>query len=174
MEVQINDESELTRLNEIDRSLKKKFLIFFLNDEEFGIPLSSVKEIIGMTDITKIPQMPVFFTGLINLRGRIISVMDLRKKMGVEATEYRPKETSIIIVDIEGLLIGAIVDNVKEVENLELSKIEKHIDLKKSSQSEYIFGVVKSKTQGLTLLLDIGKTLDSKELAALRSEKKAA
>lgn len=174
MDLKENKEFDLTSTNELSKSSKQKFLIFILNNDKYGIPLSTVKEIIGMTEITNIPQMPTFFTGLINLRGRIISVMDLRKKIGVNASEYMPKKTSIIIVDIDGLLLGAIVDDVKEVENLDLSQIEKDIDLKKTSHREYISGVVKSKNAGLTLLLDIEKTLDSQELATLRSEKRTA
>lgn len=172
--MQESDETNVKNMFNHDKGQRKKFLIFSLNGDKFGIPLASVKEVLGLTEITKVPQVPSFFTGLINLRGRIISVMDLRKKMGVPASDFKAKKTSIIIVDIDDFLLGAIVDDVKEVVNLETSQIEHDLDIAGSSHKEFICGVVKSKDKGLTLLLDIAKTLSSTELKRFKKESKVA
>lgn len=98
-----------------------KYLTFSLADEVYGLPIITVREIIGMMDITSIPGMPGFIKGVINLRGKIIPVMDLRLKFGFEGRDYDSR-TSIIVVESAsangGKSIGCIVDSVREVQNI--------------------------------------------------------
>jgi len=154
--------------------LSQKNLIFSLDHEKYGVPLSTVKEVIGMTNITPIPHVPNFFKGLINLRGKIISVIDLRLKLGLKQVPYQPKQTSIIITDVNDLTIGTIVDDVQEVVGFEREQIETELDIASSVQREYIDGVAKSEDNTLVLLLDIRKVLDEEELELIsrESEKK--
>lgn len=154
-------------------SQRRKYLVFKLGHERFGIALSSVKEVIGLTEITEVPQVPSFFQGLINLRGKIISVIDLRKKMGLEATQYQPKKTSIIITEIKSVVLGVIVDDVEEVASYEKEEqIEESIDVQGKVSKEYLQGVAKTSDNKLVLLMNINEILSSSDLSVI--EKKAA
>src|SRR5574344_1856645 len=105
---------------------EQKLLTFSLDKEEFGISINKVKELIGMMDITKIPGTPSFVKGVINLRGKIIPVMDLRLKFGIEPKEYNER-TCIIVVEINlngtQRLLGVVVDMVSEVVTLDSDQI---------------------------------------------------
>ena len=153
-----------------------KYLVFELMEERYGIPLSSVKEVIGLTEITKVPNVPDFFVGLINLRGQIISVLDLRKKLKLPEEKYKDKKTTIIITEFENVTIRTIVDDVKEVANFESSQIENKLDIQSSLGREFMTGVAKTNDNKLTLLLNIGKvlSLDERVLLKEKSIKKAA
>ncbi|CZF81037.1 Chemotaxis protein CheW [Grimontia celer] len=144
--------------------LKQKNLIFSLAEEQYGIPLSSVKEVIGMVKVTPIPHMPCFFKGLINLRGKIISVIDLRLKLGLEEKAYEPKKTAIIISDVNSLTVGTIVDDVNEVVGFTDEQIETKLEISSSIKREYIHGVAKADDNRLVLLLDILNVLEPEEL----------
>jgi purine-binding chemotaxis protein CheW len=153
-----------------------KYLVFNLADEHYGIPLSMVKEVIGLTEITKVPNVPEFFKGLINLRGKIISIIDLRTKLTLPKAEYQDKKTTIIIAEVGGFTIGAIVDDVNEVANFQRAQIENRLDIQSRAGNKFITGVAKTDGDKLTLLLDIGKVLSVEEMALLRkqSQDKAA
>ena len=155
------------RMRELTRS-RDKYLVFTLDDKRYGVSLASVKEVIGMTDFTPVPGAPRFFKGLINLRGKIHSVIDLRIKLQLAEVEYQPKKTSIIITEIGGFVIGTIVDDVHEVIGLEANQIERDLNISSNVSREYITGVAKSNGKELTLLLDIGKVLSAEELAMVR------
>ena len=142
----------------------QKNLIFTLENEKYGIPLSSVKEVIGLPKITPVPHVPSFFKGLINLRGKIISVIDLRLKLALVANEYQAKKTAIIISDVNGLTIGTIVDDVNEVVGFDEAQMEVDLDISSSVEREYIRGVAKAADNSLILLLDIRKVLTPEEL----------
>ncbi len=148
----------------------QKNLVFSLDDEKYGIPLSSVKEVIGLAKITPVPHVPPFFKGLINLRGKIISVIDLRIKLGVHAGEYQAKKTSIIITDVNDLTIGTIVDDVNEVVGFDDSQVESDLDISSGVQREYIRGVAKAGDNTLVLLLDIRKVLTAEELELIKHQ----
>lgn len=149
---------------------KSKYLVFDLNGENYGIPLYSVKEVIGITEITTIPNVPSFFKGLVNLRGKIISIIDLRSKLKLPEIKFEDKKTTIIIVEISGVMIGTIVDDVKAVANFEKTQIENNIDLQGQVGRDFITGVAKTDEKGLTLLLDIGKVLSIDEMALIRKQ----
>lgn len=104
-------------------SYELQLVIFRLAKEEYGLPITKVQEINRMVPITKIPQVPVFMEGIINLRGQIISVIELRKRFQL-AAEEQTENTRIIIVEVQGETLGIIVDAVNEVVRLQSSRIE--------------------------------------------------
>src|SRR5664279_2291241 len=121
-----------------------KYLAFYLGAEEFGIPVMSVREIMGLQDITAVPQTPVHVRGVINLRGKVIPVIDLRLKFGLPQGEYGQR-TSIIVVKVGELLMGIIVDGVSEVLNLSAADIEDTPDFGRGIETPYILGMAKTK-----------------------------
>jgi len=154
----------------IAKRTTQKNLIFSLEKEKYGIPLSTVKEVIGLANITPVPHVPAFFKGLINLRGKIISVIDLRLKLALPTAEYQPKKTSIIITDVNDLTIGTIVDDVDEVVGFDQAQVESDLDISNSVQREYIIGVAKASDNKLVLLLDIRKVLNAEELELIKRQ----
>jgi purine-binding chemotaxis protein CheW len=147
-----------------DRALGGKYLTFMLADEEYGLEILKVREIIGIMDITKVPQTPDFMQGVINLRGKVIPVIDLRTKFGLERAEYND-QTCIIVVDV-GLLMGIIVDTVQEVHDIATADIEPPPQLGSSADTSFILGMGKV-NDDVKILLDIDKVLTSDELVRL-------
>jgi purine-binding chemotaxis protein CheW len=144
-----------------------------LAEEKFGIPLTSVKEGIGMIDITPIPNMPPFFKGIINLRGRIISVIDLKAKLSIQKRGEDSKRPCIVICEFGEIVLGSVVDDVLEVRGYEESNIEHNMDLHDTVARDFIIGIAKSEGKGLTILIDIGKALRVDELEAIRAANNA-
>ena len=147
------------------RSLGGKYLTFMLDDEEHGLEILKVREIMGMMDITKVPQTPAFVEGVINLRGKVIPVVDLRTKFGLERAEYN-EETCVIVVDV-GMLMGIIVDTVQEVHDIAEGDIEPPPHLGASVDTSFILGMGKVNND-VKILLDIDKVLTSDELVVLQ------
>ena len=141
-----------------------KYLTFLLAEEEYGLEILKVREIIGIMDITQVPQTREFVRGVINLRGKVIPVIDLRLKLGLEQTEYND-QTCIIVVDV-GIQMGIIVDTVQEVHTILDANIEPAPALTASVGTDIILGMGKVKDH-LTILLDIGKVLTAEELVQL-------
>jgi purine-binding chemotaxis protein CheW len=146
-----------------------KYLTFSLGDEEYGIGILKVKEIIGMMRITPVPQTPEFVKGVINLRGKVIPVLDLRLRFGMGANGYTER-TCIVVVEIDGaagkLHIGLVVDSVSEVLNIKGSDIEDTPSFGTTLDTEYILGMAKT-GGGVKILLDIDRVLSSDELGIL-------
>jgi purine-binding chemotaxis protein CheW len=144
-----------------------KYLTFDLGEEEYGIPIIKVKEINGMMSITPVPQTDEFIKGVINLRGKVIPVIDLRLKFGMEAVEYTER-SCIIVVEVLGengtVPIGLIVDAVSEVNNIGTEEVEDSPTFGASLSTEYILGMAK-KEDGVKILLDINKVLAAQELS---------
>ena len=128
---------------------------FKLGKEEFGIDILQVQEINRMVEITQIPDAPSYVEGIINLRDKVIPVIDLRKKLGLEATEHC-KETRIVVMDVNGRMTGMIVDSVSEVLRAPKSTIEPPPQMVNSVNADYLSGVVKLEGR-LLILLDISK-----------------
>ena len=147
-----------------------KYLTFSLVDEEYGIGILKIREIIGMMPITSVPQTPPFVKGVINLRGKVIPVMDLRLRFGMAESEYTER-TCIIVVEMEGsagtVQIGIVVDAVSEVLNIKGEDIEATPTFGTNLNTEYILGMAKMEG-GVKILLDIDKVLNSEELAVLQ------
>ena len=149
-----------------------KYLAFQLGREEFAIQVLKVREIMGIQDITAVPQTPVFVKGVINLRGKVIPVVDLRLKFGLPEVEYTQR-TCIIVVQIQGpdhsvSLTGIVVDEVSEAVNIAAGDIEDTPDFGDGVATPYILGMAKSKGK-VKILLDIDKVLAAQELDGLKS-----
>ena len=143
-----------------------KYLTFSLNKEEYGIGILKIKEIIGMMPITTVPQTPEYVKGVINLRGKVIPVLDLRLRFGMREVEYTDR-TCIIVVEIDGtlstMIIGIVVDSVSEVLNIKGEDIEDAPTFNKSVKTEYIMGMAKMDGK-VKILLDIDEVLSADEL----------
>lgn len=145
----------------------QKFLTFFLANEEYGLEILKVQEIICLLPITRVPRTPTFIRGVINLRGKVISVVDLRLKFGMEEKETTP-ETCIIVVQTAGMEIGIMVDKVSEVLAIAASEIEDTPSFGTTVNTDYILGIGKSQGK-VKLLLDIERVLSTQELSDLRT-----
>jgi len=147
-----------------------KFLTFSLAGEEYGISILKIKEIIGMMPITPVPRTPLYVKGVINLRGKVIPVVDLRLKFGMEEMGYTER-TCIIVVEAGGqlgsVLIGIVVDSVSEVLSIRGSEIEEAPGFGARLDTDYILGMAKI-NGGVKILLDIDKVLGSETLDVVR------
>ncbi len=148
-----------------------KYLSFHVGAEEFAIGVLTVREIMGVQDITAVPQTPVYVKGIINLRGKVVPVVDLRLKFGMPAVEYTQR-TCIVVVEVAGessrMLMGIVVDSVSEVLNVSPAEIESTPDFGEGVTIPYILGIAKTKGK-VTILLDIEKVLNTSELTSLGS-----
>jgi len=148
-----------------------KYLTFQLAAEEFGIRVLKVREIIGVQEITNVPQTPAHIKGVINLRGKVVPVVDLRLKFGLPASEYTQR-TCIIVTQVQGesglILMGIVVDGVSEVLNLAAGEIEDTPDFGEEISGQYLLGMAKVKGK-VKILLDIDRVLSGQELHSLGS-----
>jgi purine-binding chemotaxis protein CheW len=146
-----------------------KYLAFRLGKEDFAIQVLKVREIVGIQDITAVPQMPSYVKGVINLRGKVIPVVDLRLKFGLEEREYTQR-TCIIVVQVHsgGIAIqsGIIVDEVSEVLNLAAAEIEDTPDFGDDVGTPYLLGMAKAK-DSVKMLLDIDQVLANGDTMSL-------
>jgi purine-binding chemotaxis protein CheW len=134
-----------------------KYLTFVLADEEYGFEILKVREINGMMEITAVPRMPDYVEGVINLRGKVIPVVDLRLKFGMSKADLS-SETCVIVVDVRGTLMGVVVDRVSEVLDIHGEDIEDAPKVGVSVDTEFILGMAKAKGS-VKILLDIDKVL---------------
>jgi purine-binding chemotaxis protein CheW len=148
-----------------------KFLTFFLGNEEYGVEILRVQEIIGQLPITRVPRTPSFIRGVVNLRGKVIPIVDLRTKFSLPETETA--ETCIIVVAIRGVHMGVVVDRVSEVADIAGAEIEDAPDFGATVETEFLLGIGKAHGK-VRLLLDIERVLSSAEFAALREAAPAA
>jgi purine-binding chemotaxis protein CheW len=148
-----------------------KYLTFLIGKEEFGVGVLKVREIMGIQEITEVPQTPPYLKGVINLRGKVIPVIDLRLKFGLSAIDYTQR-TCIIVVQVNSgatlLQIGIVVDAVSEVITLALGDIEDTPDFGADIATDYILGMAKIKGK-VKILLDIDAVLSSHEIRGLES-----
>ncbi|AKN31868.1 chemotaxis protein CheW [Clostridium carboxidivorans P7] len=145
---------------------KGRFLTFSVGKESYGIEIKYVKEIIGIQEITEVPELPDYVKGIINLRGKIIPVMDVRLRFKKEAKEYNDR-TCIIVIDVEEISIGLIVDNVSEVLTIGEENIVPPPDLKTGFHNRYVKGIGKVGNE-VKLLLDCEKVLNDDEIDAIK------
>jgi len=148
-----------------------KYLTFRLGPEEFGVRVDKVREIMGVQEITSVPQTPDYLKGVINLRGKVIPVIDLRLKFGLEAIEYTQR-TCIIVVQVHGdvttIQVGLVVDTVSEVLNLAGADIENTPDFGSQLTTPFILGMAKVKGK-VKILLDIDRVVSAQEMAGFGS-----
>jgi purine-binding chemotaxis protein CheW len=146
-----------------------KYLTFQLAKEEFGIRVIKVREIMGLQEITAVPQTPAHIKGVINLRGKVVPVIDLRLKFGLDAAEYTQR-TCIIVTQVQGesgpIPMGIVVDGVSEVLNLTAQEIEDTPDFGEAVTGQYLLGMAKVKGK-VKILLDIDRVLSSHDIRGL-------
>lgn len=147
-----------------------QLVVFDLAAEYYGVDIGDVREIIRMQAITRVPGAPPFVEGVINLRGKVVPVVDLRKRLRLKAGE-QTKESRIVVVDIGGRDVGVIVDAVTEVLRIPLSSIEPPSSMITNVDSDYLRGIAKLESK-LIILLDLGKvlsTIDSQAILSLEA-----
>ena len=149
-----NKENELLQL-----------VTFNISEEEFGIDILKVQEIIRIMEITKVPKAPPFVEGVINLRGKVIPVIDLRLRFGMQAKQY-DSQTRIIVIELHGMIMGYVVDAVSEVLRIQSDTVEPTPPVVAGVDSEFIKGVGKLADR-LLILLDLDKLLTSEEIRAI-------
>lgn len=151
--------------------LQGKYMTFKLADEEYGLEILKVREIIGLMEITRVPRTEGFIRGVINLRGKVIPVVDLRLKFGMEKTE-NTDQTVIIVVQYSvkdtDFTMGILVDEVLEVLSIEADQIEPPPSFGNTIDTEFILGIGKAEKR-VIFLLDIGKVLTTEETLGLAS-----
>lgn len=149
--------------------LSGKYLTLFLADEEYGLEILKVQEIIGMMPITRVPRTPDFVRGVINLRGKVIPVIDLRLKFGIESKEDTDT-TCIIVVQVTSgesvITLGVIVDEVSEVLDITADQIDETPALGANVDTEFILGMGKV-GEKVVMLLDLDKAFSKDEFTAI-------
>lgn len=149
-----------------------KFLTFLLGEEIYGLPIKKAREIIGITDITHIPRTQKYIKGVINLRGKIIPIIDLRLKFGLEEKAYNER-TCVIIIEVDSQdskrQVGIIVDAVYEVINIQKNEIDESPEYDAPLQREFLLGLGKMKDR-VIMILNIEEILKHDELFLIRKE----
>ncbi|WP_319781236.1 chemotaxis protein CheW [Maridesulfovibrio sp.] len=138
-----------------------QLVTFSIGEEEFGVDILKVQEIIRTMEITKVPRAPQFVEGVINLRGKVIPIIDLRSKFGLQTREH-DQHTRIIVIEINDMIVGFVVDSVSEVLRIPASTVEPPPPVVSGLESEYISGVGKLEDR-LLILLDLNRLLSSDE-----------
>jgi purine-binding chemotaxis protein CheW len=149
------------------RNLGGKYLTFRLAGEEYGLEILKVREIIGLMDITAVPRTPAFIKGVINLRGKVIPVVDLRLKFGMATVEHTA-ETCIIVVHVGEVEMGIVVDKVSEVLSIAAEAIEGTPSFGANVDTEFILGMGKVSGR-VSILLDIDKVLAGNDMETIAS-----
>ncbi len=148
-----------------------QYLTFSLGDEDFAFDIDKVREVLDYTTITKIPRTPDFMLGVINLRGNVVPVIDLRMNLGMGGVE-RTVDACIVIVEVdmngEHIQLGALTDSVQEVVDIDASQIEPAPKIGTRLNTDFIHGMGK-RDDKFVIILDIDKVLSSEELATLRA-----
>ncbi|MCH7714259.1 MAG: purine-binding chemotaxis protein CheW [Chloroflexi bacterium] len=147
---------------------ERQLVVFDLATEAYGVDISSVREIIRMQDITQVPRTPEFVKGVIDLRGRVIPVVDLRKLFGFDA-EDATMSTRIVVVDIAGQDIGVVVDAVNEVLRISADAVEAPSSVITTPGSDFLIGIVKLPTR-LIIFLDLEQALSEIDTAVIVDE----
>lgn len=151
--------------NKQTQSDQQKYLEFDLGSESYAIPLLTIKEVIPVPETTILPNQPVYFMGIMNLRGQIISIIDLRVKLKIKPRENK-KEEAVLIVDISGVSMGLIVDSINKVLWIKMASVVEVPEIKSQMNAKYIQGVHQSEGK-LTILMDIVRILDLEDIKRL-------
>jgi purine-binding chemotaxis protein CheW len=155
---------------DVAMQLAGKYLTFILVEEEYGLEILKVQEIIQMQAVTKVPRTPGYVRGVINLRGKVIPVIDLRKKFGLDTCKDTEKTCIIVMQISQGagvVVMGIIIDEVKEVLDIRAENIEETPSFGESVNTEFILGMGKI-GNSVKILLDIDKVLSQEELNVLK------
>jgi purine-binding chemotaxis protein CheW len=142
-----------------------QLISFMVGDEEYGLDILRVKEVIRVREITRLPKAPSFVKGIINLRGDVIPIIDLRDKFGLPAQD-QTADTRVIVVDVEGKLVGMVVDSASQVVRIPADQIDPPPPIVGGLSAEFVRGVGKMDDR-LIILLDIDRILTTREKLAL-------
>lgn len=147
------------------KSRKERYLTFFLGDEQYGIAIDRIKEIIAMMKVTYVPRTPPYMRGVINLRGSIIPVVDTRLRFGMEPKE-EDMHTTIVIVEVEKVNIGFIVDRVEEVASIDASNLSEPPKFGSHVDTDFICSMAQIE-ENVVMILDVLKLFEADELVSL-------
>jgi len=147
---------------------KGKYLTFFLGKEAYAVEIKFVTEIVGIQPITEVPELPEYVKGIINLRGKIIPVMDVRLRFNKKPVDFNDR-TCIIVIDVEDISIGLIIDNVSEVLSIPDENIVPLPEMNKESDNKYIKAIGKV-ANDVRLILDCEKLLSDREAEEISRE----
>jgi len=162
----IDIDSDLYDDDDDEDTQKDKYLTFTVGREEYGIEIRCVTEIIGIQKITDVPDMPAYIKGVINLRGKVIPVMDVRLRFRMPEREYDDR-TCIVVVNVNGASVGLVVDTVREVADIPENQIELPPEVAEASTQGYIKGLGKVGEE-VKILLDVEKLLRKEDVEALQ------
>ncbi len=157
-------------MNDLEKKITKnatlsRYIEFSLGNEHYAIPLLNTKEVISIPNTTPIPNSPIHFVGIMNLRGQVISILDLRKKLNIKPN-VNQAESAVIIVSLDDCELGLIVDSINRVINIEFaSQVDKLPEVSGQVNSKYISGIYKNENNSLTALLDLSKILDIHDIS---------
>lgn len=164
------ENEEVSKLDRLGDHLEK-YLTFIVDEEVYGLEILKVREIVAMMHISKVPLVPNFVKGVINLRGKVIPVIDIRLKFNMQAIEY-DDHTTIIIVDIDDIAIGFIVDKTSEVVKIDKTNLMPPPKFGTSIDTSFIKSM--AKTQGnITMIVDLDKIFSNEEIDSLATHHKA-
>ena len=152
--------ADLLNMEDIDSAadtMKDMFFIFEIDDEDYGVEVANVKEIISMQNITRVPQMPSFIEGITNLRGDLIGVLDVRKRFGKPPKEY-DEQTCIVVIEFNQYTLGLIVDGVKATQTIESENVSPPPNAKLNNYNQFIRNIGKV-GNSVKLLLDLERFL---------------
>lgn len=156
----------LEDIHDLDEDTQKdKYLTFHLGTEDYGIEIRFVTEIIGIQKITVIPEMPAYIKGVINLRGKIIPVMDVRMRFRLQPRPY-DERTCVVVVNIHDSAVGLVVDTVSEVVDIPAAQIESAAGLNRGNSNAFIQGIGKL-GEDIKIILDVNKLMGEAEAAGL-------
>ncbi len=161
------NEQSATPSSKTTKLSTRKYLIFNLSGSVYGVPLSDVKEVIGLPSCVPVPNSPAYFLGLINLRGKVISAIDLKRKLSVPTVSAAVKRPAVILTEITSITIGCVVDSIQEVLNIPEEQIERSIEFMRDR--ELIQGVARLQGRPMIILLDMKKTTDISEVVKLKA-----
>lgn len=152
-------------------STGERFIHFSLGKEDYAIPLLRVREVIAPPEVTAIPQTPNYFLGIMNLRGQVITVLDLRTKLGIKP--LNGPEMAVIIADLGGLCVGIVVDSINSVLSPKADELREKPDLPAAKAAEYVTGVYRGQNK-LVLLLDVVKVLSLEDHQSIAASQRKA
>ncbi len=147
----------------------EKYLTFIIDEEIYGLEILKVREIVAMMHISKVPLVPDYVKGVINLRGKVITVIDMREKFGMDSIDYN-EHTTIIIVDIDELSIGFIVDATSEVLKLESSQLLPPPHFGTGIDTSFLKSMAKLSEEQIVMIVDLEKLFSSKEIESLNMQ----
>jgi len=163
----MNQTQDIKNSSQLGKSEELLQLVSFnIGDEEFGVDILKVHEINRMVDVTRVPNMPEYIDGVINLRGKVIPIIDLRRRFGMERKE-KDKNTRIVVVELSGKVLGFVVDAVSEVLRIPKSVTEPPPPIIAGIEAEYITAIGKLENR-LLILLDLDKVLTQSETSDLK------